>query len=131
GRGCRLTPAEEVVAEIRAAGGRGAASGHDASDWDDAGRLVEFAVATFGDLHVLVNNAGILRDRTMPNMTEEDWDAVIRVHLKGHAAPTRHAMAYWRDRAKSGPAGQASVGPTSSHSGRFATLPHAPPSAPH
>jgi NAD(P)-dependent dehydrogenase (short-subunit alcohol dehydrogenase family) len=117
GRGHTLTPAEEVVAEIRTAGGRAAASGHDVSDWDDAGRLVEFAVATFGDLHVLVNNAGILRDRTLPNMAEEDWDAVIRVHLKGHAAPSRHAMAYWRDRAKGGHAVRASVVHTSSIAG--------------
>ena len=80
-------------------------SGHDVSDWDDARRLVEFAVSTFGDLHVLVNNAGILRDRTLPNLSEDEWDAVIRVHLKGHAAPSRHAMAYWRDRAKGGQAG--------------------------
>ena len=117
GRGRTLTPAEEVVGEIRRAGGRAAASGHDVSDWSDAARLVEFAVATFGDLHVLVNNAGILRDRTLSNMSEEDWDAVIRVHLKGHAAPSRHAMAYWRERAKGGQAVQASVIHTSSIAG--------------
>jgi NAD(P)-dependent dehydrogenase (short-subunit alcohol dehydrogenase family) len=117
GTGRTLTPAEEVVAHIRGTGGRAAASGHDISDWADARRLVEFAVETFGDLHVLVNNAGILRDRTLSNMSEEDWDAVIRVHLKGHAAPSRHAMAYWRDRAKASESVQASVIHTSSIAG--------------
>jgi NAD(P)-dependent dehydrogenase (short-subunit alcohol dehydrogenase family) len=117
GTGRTVTPAEEVVAHIRGTGGRAAASGHDISDWADARRLVEFAVETFGDLHVLVNNAGILRDRTLSNMSEEDWDAVIRVHLKGHAAPSRHAMAYWRDRAKASESVQASVIHTSSIAG--------------
>jgi NAD(P)-dependent dehydrogenase (short-subunit alcohol dehydrogenase family) len=117
GSGRTLTPAEEVVAHIRRTGGRAAASGHDVSDWADARCLVEFAVETFGDLHVLVNNAGILRDRSLPNMSEEEWDAVIRVHLKGHAAPSRHAMAYWRDRAKAGETVQASVIHTSSIAG--------------
>jgi NAD(P)-dependent dehydrogenase (short-subunit alcohol dehydrogenase family) len=117
GTGVSSTPAAEVVAEIRAAGGRAVASGHDVADWQDAARLVELAVAEFGDLHVLVNNAGILRDRTLANMTEADWDAVIRVHLKGHAAPSRHAMAYWRDRAKGGHAVKASVVHTSSIAG--------------
>ncbi len=117
GTGRTSSPAEEVVAEIRAAGGRAAASAHDVADWSDAARLVEFAASTFGDLHVLVNNAGILRDRTLANMSEEDWDAVIRVHLKGHAAPSRHAMAYWRDRAKAGHRVQAAVIHTSSIAG--------------
>jgi NAD(P)-dependent dehydrogenase (short-subunit alcohol dehydrogenase family) len=117
GTGRSLTPAEEVVADIRASGGRAAASSHDVADWADARRLVEFAVSTFGDLHVLVNNAGILRDRTLPNLSEDDWDAVIRVHLKGHAAPSRHAMAYWRDHAKGGQPVQASVIHTSSIAG--------------
>jgi len=117
GTGRTATPAEAVVAEIRAGGGRAAASAHDVADWMDAARLVEFAVATFGDLHVLVNNAGILRDRTLANMSEDDWDAVIRVHLKGHAAPSRHAMAYWRDRAKGGAPVRAAVIHTSSIAG--------------
>ena len=72
------------------------------ADWQGAASLIDAAVKTFGDLHVLVNNAGILRDRTLANMSEEEWDAVIRVHLKGHAATTRHAMAWWRDRSKAG-----------------------------
>jgi NAD(P)-dependent dehydrogenase (short-subunit alcohol dehydrogenase family) len=117
GRGQTLAPAEAVVAEIRAAGGRAVASGHDVSDWADAARLVDLAVSTFGDLHVLVNNAGILRDRTLANMSEEEWDAVTRVHLKGHAAPSRHALAYWRDRSKAGHPVQASIVHTSSIAG--------------
>jgi len=102
-------PAASVVREIVSIGGDAVASGHDVSDWDQAAALIEFAVETFGTLDVLVNNAGILRDRLFANMTEADWDDVVRVHLKGHAAPTRHAMAYWRDQAKSGERVAASV----------------------
>ncbi|MGH2443755.1 MAG: SDR family NAD(P)-dependent oxidoreductase [Chloroflexota bacterium] len=94
--------AQRVVEEIREAGGEAVASGHDVADWDQARALVELTVNTFGDLHVLVNNAGILRDRALVNMSEEEWDAVIRVHLKGHVAPTKHAMSYWRKRSKAG-----------------------------
>ena len=102
GDGASDTPAQQVVREIVAAGGEAVASGHDVSDWTGAGELVDLAVDTFGDLHVVVNNAGILRDRTLAAMTEDEWDAVVRVHLKGHAAPTHHAMRYWRARAKAG-----------------------------
>jgi NAD(P)-dependent dehydrogenase (short-subunit alcohol dehydrogenase family) len=102
GHGADLTPAQDVVREITAAGGKAAVSGHDVADWQGAAALIDAAVKTFGDLHVLVNNAGILRDRTLANMSEDEWDAVIRVHLKGHAATTRHAMAWWRDRSKAG-----------------------------
>jgi len=102
GHGTDLTPAQEVVREITATGGKAAVSGHDVADWQGAASLIDAAVKAFGDLHVLVNNAGILRDRTLANMSEEEWDAVIRVHLKGHAATTRHAMAWWRDRSKAG-----------------------------
>ncbi len=102
GHGTDLTPAQDVVREITASGGKAAVSGHDVADWQGAAALIDAAVKTFGDLHVLVNNAGILRDRTLANMSEEEWDAVIRVHLKGHAATTRHAMAWWRDRSKAG-----------------------------
>src|SRR5689334_18496810 len=102
GHGTDLTPAQDVVREITASGGKAAVSGHDVADWQGAAALIDAAVNTFGDLHVLVNNAGILRDRTLANMSEEEWDAVIRVHLKGHAATTRHAMAWWRDRSKAG-----------------------------
>ena len=117
GEGTDPTPAQQVVAEIQAAGGRAVVSGHDVSDWDQAAAMVNLAVESFGDLHVLVNNAGILRDRTLANMTESEWDAVIRVHLKGHAAPTRHAVTHWRDRSKAGHQVKASVIHTSSLSG--------------
>lgn len=118
GFGQSLTPAEAVVAEIRAAGGEASLNGADVSDWSQARAMIEQALDEYGDLHVLVNNAGILRDRTLANMTEDEWDAVIRVHLKGHAAPTKHALAYWRQRAKGrGRPGHASVIHTSSVSG--------------
>ena len=109
GLGADASPAEEVVNEIRSSGGRAVATNHNVADWDQAGQMVSLAVETFGDLHVLVNNAGILRDRTLANMTEAEWDAVISVHLKGHAAPTHHALAYWRGRSKAGHPVQASV----------------------
>ena len=117
GGGADISPAEQVAAEIRSGGGRAAASGHDVADWRQAETMVRFAVETFGDLHVLVNNAGILRDRTLANMSEDEWDAVIRVHLKGHMAPTRHAVAYWRDRRKAGFDVKASVIMTASVAG--------------
>jgi NAD(P)-dependent dehydrogenase (short-subunit alcohol dehydrogenase family) len=110
-------PAQEVVAEIRALGGEAVVSGHDISDWTQAGALIAHAIATFGDVHVLVNNAGILRDRTLANMSEGEWDAVVRVHLKGHAATTRHAFAYWRDRHQAGAAQDRVVIHTSSLAG--------------
>jgi NAD(P)-dependent dehydrogenase (short-subunit alcohol dehydrogenase family) len=109
GLGADPTPAQRVVAEILARGGRAAVSGHDVADWTQARQLITQAVDTFGGLDVLVNNAGILRDRTLANMTEDEWDAVIRVHLKGHAAPTAHALAFWRDRTKAGHPVRASV----------------------
>jgi NAD(P)-dependent dehydrogenase (short-subunit alcohol dehydrogenase family) len=117
GLGSDQSPAHEVVEEIEAAGGHAVASGHDVADWNSAGELVRLAVETFGDLHVLVNNAGILRDRTLANMSREDWEHVIKVHLTGHAAPTRHALEHWRDRSKSGLPVHASVVMTSSIAG--------------
>ncbi len=114
GEGQDLTPAQQVAEEIRAQGGQAVVSGHDVADWAQAAQLVQTAVEAFGDLHVLVNNAGILRDRTLANMSEAEWDAVIRVHLKGHAATTRHALAYWRDRSKAGQAVKASIVHTTS-----------------
>jgi NAD(P)-dependent dehydrogenase (short-subunit alcohol dehydrogenase family) len=118
GSGVSITPAEEVVEEIGRAGGRAVASGHDVGDWNDAAAMIDLAVKSFGDLHVLVNNAGIIRDRTLANMSEEEWDLVIRVHLKGHAATSRHAMAYWRERSKkTGQPVKASVVHTSSLAG--------------
>ncbi|MGW2930424.1 3-oxoacyl-ACP reductase [Streptomyces sp. NPDC001156] len=95
-------PAEEVAAAIRAAGGRAVAHTGDVADFSEACDLVELAVAEFGKLDVLVNNAGILRDRMVFSMSEDEWDAVIRVHLKGHFNTTRFAAAHWRARAKAG-----------------------------
>jgi NAD(P)-dependent dehydrogenase (short-subunit alcohol dehydrogenase family) len=122
GTGSDSTPAQEVVDEIVAAGGEAVANYDDVSTWDGAQALVAQAIDTFGDLHVLVNNAGILRDRMLANMSEEEWDAVIKVHLKGHFAPTHFAAAYWRDQAKAGNEGLRSVINTSSTSGLFGQL---------
>jgi NAD(P)-dependent dehydrogenase (short-subunit alcohol dehydrogenase family) len=113
GGGRESTPAESVVAEIEALGGEAIASVSDVADWEDAARLIDLAIQHFGDLHILVNNAGILRDRSLPKLSEQEWDAVVTVHLKGHAAPTRHAMAYWKSRGRV----EASVIHTASGSG--------------
>ena len=102
GSGGDLSPAEQVVEEIRGMGGEAAANGDNVADWEGAQRMVNAAVENFGDLHAVVNNAGILRDRVLANMTEEEWDAVIDVHLKGTFAPSRWAVAYWRERSKAG-----------------------------
>jgi NAD(P)-dependent dehydrogenase (short-subunit alcohol dehydrogenase family) len=102
GSGADVTPAQQVVDEIVAAGGEAVVNGDDVADWEGAQRLIKTALDTFGDVHVLVNNAGILRDRVLANMTEEEWDAVIRVHLKGAFAPSRWAVAHWREQAKAG-----------------------------
>lgn len=117
GSGKDSGPAAEVVAEIEAAGGQAVASHHDVADWDEAGAMVALAVETFGRLDVLVNNAGILRDKMFANMSQEDWDAVVRVHLKGHAAPAHHAMAHWRAEVKAGREVAASVVSTTSLAG--------------
>ncbi|MFG1666393.1 3-oxoacyl-ACP reductase [Streptomyces sp. Y7] len=93
-------PAEEVAAEIRAAGGKALSHTGDVADFRQAGELVRLAIAEFGKLDVLVNNAGILRDRMVFSMTEEEWDSVIRVHLKGHFNTTHFAAAHWRERSK-------------------------------
>lgn len=120
GTGADLTPAQQVAEEIRAMGGEAVVNGDNVADWQGAQRLVNQAVETFGDLDILVNNAGILRDRVLVNMTEEEWDAVINVHLKGHFAPTRWAAAYWRERHKAGIDRPRNVVHTSSTSGLFA-----------
>jgi NAD(P)-dependent dehydrogenase (short-subunit alcohol dehydrogenase family) len=111
------TPAEEVVAEIEAMGGQALANHDNVATWDGGERLVQSALEAFGELHVLVNNAGILRDRVLVNLSEEDWDAVINVHLKGHFVPLHHAANYWREQAKAGNVVRASVINTSSTSG--------------
>jgi NAD(P)-dependent dehydrogenase (short-subunit alcohol dehydrogenase family) len=120
GSGGDASPAQQVVAEIQAMGGEAIANGDNVADWDGAQRLVQMAVETFGDLHVLVNNAGILRDRVVVNMTEAEWDSVIAVHLKGHFCPTRMAAAYWREQTKAGKTVNASIIHTSSTSGLLA-----------
>jgi NAD(P)-dependent dehydrogenase (short-subunit alcohol dehydrogenase family) len=117
GSGDDRSAAQQVVAEIEAMGGEAVANGDDVADWEGGRRLIDAAVEAFGDLHVLVNNAGILRDRMLVNMSEQDWDSVIHVHLRGHFVPTRHAAAYWRQRTKDGHEVKASVVNTSSTSG--------------
>jgi NAD(P)-dependent dehydrogenase (short-subunit alcohol dehydrogenase family) len=122
GEGSDAAPAQEVVEEIAALGGQAVANGENVADFEGARRLVAHAVDAFGQLDILVNNAGILRDRMLVNMEEAEWDAVIGVHLKGHFAPTRHAAAYWRDRAKAGERLHARVINTSSPSGLFGNV---------
>ncbi|MDB4967055.1 MAG: short-chain dehydrogenase/reductase [Myxococcales bacterium] len=109
--------AHEVVAAIAAAGGEAVANADDVADWQGAARLVAAALATWGRLDVLVNNAGFVRDRMLVSAGEEEWDAVVRVHLKGHFAPTRHAVDHWRARAKAGEPVDARVINTTSGAG--------------
>ena len=110
-------PAGEVAAEIRAAGGRAVAHGANVADWDQTGDLVATAIREFGDLHVVVNNAGNLRDRMFVSMSVEDWDAVMAVHLRGHFCTARHAVTYWRNKAKEGRAPEGRIINTSSAAG--------------
>jgi NAD(P)-dependent dehydrogenase (short-subunit alcohol dehydrogenase family) len=117
GTGTDMTPAQQTVADIIAMGGEAIVNTDNVADWEGAQRLINAAVETFGDLDILVNNAGILRDRVLVNMTEEEWDAVIAVHLKGHFAPTRWAAAYWREQTKAGVTKPRNVVHTSSTSG--------------
>lgn len=119
GSGTDLSPAEQVVEEITGMGGEAVANADNVADWEGAQRLVNTAIETFGDLHVVVNNAGILRDRMLVNMTEDEWDAVIHVHLRGTFAPSRWAAAYWRERAKEGKTNDARIINTSSASGLY------------
>jgi len=117
GEGTGESPAESVVAEIAAAGGRAEVNGADVADFAQAAAMVEQAITTYGGLDILVNNAGFVRDRMLVNTSEEEWDAVIRVHLKGHFAPLRHAGAWWRSEAKAGRQRAARVINTSSGAG--------------
>jgi NAD(P)-dependent dehydrogenase (short-subunit alcohol dehydrogenase family) len=119
GTGTDATAAEHVAAEINARGGAALANHDDVASWSGARQLIECAVEHFGDLHVLINNAGILRDRTLVNMSEAEWDAVIHVHLKGHFCPLRHAADFWRAQAKAGNLADRAVINTSSTSGLF------------
>ena len=109
GSGSDAGPAQQVVDEIKAAGGEAIANTDTVTSWDGAKRIVQDAIDAYGRLDVLVNNAGILRDRSLVNLEEAEWDAVIDVHLKGHAAPTRWAAAHWRERSKAGENVNASV----------------------
>jgi len=102
GTGAESGPADEVVAEIKKSGGEAIANYSDVSDWNQAKAMIDQAIETYGRLDVLINNAGILRDRMLVNMEEAEWDAVIQVHLKGTFAPARHAGAYWREQSKAG-----------------------------
>lgn len=102
GAGADTTPAQEVVAEIEAMGGEAVVNGGNVAKFDEAGAMIQQAVDTFGDINIVVNNAGILRDRMLFSMSEDDWDAVIAVHLKGTYAPSHHAAKYWREKAKAG-----------------------------
>ena len=115
-------PAHDVVAEIQAMGGEAVANGADVADWEQAAAMVAQAVDAFGRLDTLVCNAGFLRDRMLANMSEEEWDSVTRVHLKGHFAPARHAIAHWRDRSKSGEEVGARVVMTSSGAGLMGSI---------
>ena len=122
GSGASTGPASDVVAEISALGGEAVVNGDDVSDWDGAKRLIDTAVERFGRLDVLVNNAGILRDRMLVNVTPEEWDAVIRVHLRGTAAPMHWASVHWRERAKAGDENDARIINTSSASGLYGNV---------
>jgi NAD(P)-dependent dehydrogenase (short-subunit alcohol dehydrogenase family) len=122
GSGSSTGPAGEVVDEIRTAGGEAVANGDNVADWKGAERLVRTAVDTYGRLDVLVNNAGILRDRMLVNMTEDEWDSVINVHLKGTFGPAHFAAEHWRERSRAGDEVDARLINTSSTSGIFGNV---------
>ena len=122
GVGRSTGPAGEVVDAIRAMGGEAVPNGDDVADWKGARRLIDTAVETWGRLDVLVNNAGFLRDRMLVSTSEEEWDAVIRVHLKGHFCPSHYASVYWRERAKKGDEVDARIINTSSGAGLLGSV---------
>src|SRR6059058_3238007 len=122
GTGEDATPAQSVVDEIKALGAEGVANYDDISDFDGAKRVVQQAIESFGGLDVVVNNAGILRDRMLVNMSIEEWDAVIRVHLRGTFATSHHAANYWREKSKAGDAVDARLINTSSSSGIYGNV---------
>jgi NAD(P)-dependent dehydrogenase (short-subunit alcohol dehydrogenase family) len=122
GTGSSTGPAGAVVDEIRATGGEAVANGDDVSEWKGAERLVRTALETYGRLDVLVNNAGILRDRMLVNMTEGEWDKVIQVHLKGTFGPAHFAAEHWRERSRAGDEVDARIVNTSSTSGIFGNV---------
>ena len=116
------SPAQQVVNEILAFGGEAAVNAADVAEWQQAESMIQQAINTWGRLDGLVCNAGFLRDRMLASMNEEEWDSVIRVHLKGHFAPARHAIAYWRDQAKSGNEIAARIVNTSSGAGLMGSI---------
>jgi NAD(P)-dependent dehydrogenase (short-subunit alcohol dehydrogenase family) len=122
GEGADATPAQQVVEEIEGRGWLAVANGDDVADFAGAERMIRQALDTYGRLDILVNNAGITRDRMLVNMSEEEWDSVLTVHLKGHFAPTRHAAAYWREQSKAGEDVRGRVINTSSPSGVFGNV---------
>ena len=122
GEGRSSGPAEQVVEDIRAAGGQAVVDGHDVADWEGAREMVKAAIDQFGGLDVVVNNAGFVRDRMFVNAGEDEWDAVLRVHLKGHFCVSRMAAAYWRDRAKAGETNDARIINTSSGAGLLGSI---------
>jgi len=122
GKGDDRSPADQVVAEIVAEGGEAVSNADNVADFDGAGRMVQAAIDAFGDLHAVINNAGILRDRMLTNMSEAEWDAVINVHLKGTFAPSRHAAAYWRERSKAGESVSGRIINTTSVSGIYGNI---------
>lgn len=122
GTGTDTAPAQQVVEEITAAGGEAVANTDDVSAWAGAEGLIGTAVEAFGGVDVLINNAGILRDRMLVNMTEAEWDAVIKVHLKGTFAPSHFAAIYWRERSKAGDQVDARIVNTSSASGLYGNI---------
>ena len=122
GEGTSAAPAQQVVDEIIAAGGEAVANRDDVADWDGAAALIATAVDTFGGLDVLVNNAGFLRDRMLFGMSVEEWDAVVRVHMRGHFCTLRHAAGYWRERSKAGDAVDARIINTSSGAGLMGSV---------
>jgi NAD(P)-dependent dehydrogenase (short-subunit alcohol dehydrogenase family) len=117
GSGDDRTSAQKVVDEIEQLGGKAIANTDDVSDWEGGHRVVTAAVEAFGDLHILVNNAGIIGDRVLVNMTEEEWNRVMRVNVNGHFVPTRWAATYWREQSKAGAKPSAAIVNTSSTSG--------------
>ncbi len=122
GEGSDQTPAQSVADEVKALGGEATANYDNVADFQGAENMVKQAIGDFGRLDILVNNAGILRDRMFVNMSEEEWDAVIAVHLKGHFAPSRHAAAYWREQSKAGNQINGRIINTSSPSGVFGNI---------
>ena len=122
GSGTDASPAEEVVAEIKAMGGEAIVNGANVADFGEAKAMIDQAIESFGGLDILINNAGILRDRMVFSMSESDWDGVINVHLKGTFAPSHHAANYWRERAKAGEENDARIINTSSPSGIYGNI---------